>query len=74
MITLDDRYEVKGGQVFVNREAIPLRRGILYAALARAGWDGTDGPVDRRFIEKLLRADRRISLYLRDPATNSIVS
>ena len=63
MTNPDARYELKDGKFLVNGEAIPLRKGIIYAALARAGWTGYEGPVSREFLEKLLRVDRRISIY-----------
>ena len=63
MTTNDARYEVKNGRLLVNSEAVPLRKGIVYAALARAGWDGHDGLVSRELFEKVLDADRRISIF-----------
>jgi hypothetical protein len=63
MKTNDARYEVKEGRLFVNSEAVPLRKGIVYVALARAGWYGVEGPVSRELFEKVLDADRRISIY-----------
>jgi len=63
MMTNDARYEVKEGRLFVNSEAVPLRKGIVYLALARAGWNGVEGPVSRELFEKVLDADRRISIY-----------
>jgi len=55
-------YEVKGGKLFVNSEAVPLRKGLIHATLARAGWSGYEGPVSRAFFETVLSADRRISI------------
>ena len=63
MMNPDTRYEVKSGKLFVNSEAVPLRKGIVYVALARAGWDGHEGPVSRELFERVLDADRRISIY-----------
>ena len=63
MRTNDARYEVKDGRLLVNSEAVPLRKGIVYAALARAGWDGHDGLVSRELFDKVLDADRRISIF-----------
>ena len=60
---MDARYEVKEGKLLVNDEAVPLRKGIVYAALVRAGWTGHDGPVSRDLFQKVLDADRRISIY-----------
>ena len=58
----DARYEVKGGTLFVNGESVPLRRGLIYAALARAGWKGVEGPISSELFEKVIEADRRISI------------
>ena len=63
MRTNDARYEVKEGRLFVNSEAVPLRKGIVYVALARAGWNGHEGPVTRELFDKILDADRRISIF-----------
>jgi len=62
MMNHDASYEVKGGTLFVNGESVPLRRGLIYAALARAGWKGVEGPVSRELFEKVIEADRRISI------------
>jgi len=62
MMTHDANYEVKGGTLFVNGESVPLRKGIVYAALARAGWKGVEGLVSRELFEKVIEADRRISI------------
>jgi len=62
MIHEDARYEVKDGRLFVNEEPIPLRKGIVYAALARAGWNGHEGPLPLKLVADMLRMDRRVSL------------
>ena len=62
MTDQDARYEVKNGKLFVNDEAIPLRKGIVYAALARAGWNGHEGPLPLKLVADMLRLDRRVSL------------
>ena len=56
-------YELRDGRLLVNGEAVPIRKGILYFALARAGWTGNEGPLSRETFEKVLDADRRISMY-----------
>ena len=58
----DARYEVKDGRLFVNEEPIPLRKGIVYAALARAGWNGHEGVLPLKLVADMLRMDRRVSL------------
>ena len=62
MMNEDPRYEVKEGKLYVNDEAIPLRKGIVYAALARAGWNGHEGPLPLKLVADMLRLDRRVSL------------
>jgi hypothetical protein len=58
----ENRYEVRDGKLVVNGEAIPLRKGIVYAALARAGWNGHEGPLPLKLVADMLRLDRRVSL------------
>ena len=62
MINHEASYEVKDGRLLVNGEAIPLRKGIVYVALARAGWNGHEGPLPVRLVADMLRMDRRVSL------------
>jgi len=56
------RYEVKDGILYVDGDAIPLRKGIVYAALARAGWNGHEGELPIQLVADMLRMDRRVSL------------
>jgi len=62
MMNEDVRYEVKDGILYVDGDAIPLRKGIVYAALARAGWNGHEGPLPIRLVSDMLQMDRRVSL------------
>jgi hypothetical protein len=62
MINPDARYELKDGTLLVNDEPIPLRKGAIYRALARAGWRGLDGTLPPALVESMLRLDRRVSL------------
>jgi hypothetical protein len=62
MMNEDARYEVKDGILYVNGDAVPLRKGIVYAALARAGWNGHEGELPIRLVADMLRMDRRVSL------------
>ena len=55
-------YEVKDGKLLVDGEPIPLRKGIVYAALARAGWSGHEGRLPLKLVSDMLRLDRRVSL------------
>jgi hypothetical protein len=71
MINPNASYEVKGGKLLVNSEPIPLRKGIVYVALARAGWDGHEGPLTPGLVESVLRLDRRVSLLALAAEINS---
>ena len=62
MISRDATYEVKEGKLFVNGESIPLRKGIIYAALVRAGWKGREGSLPPELVEAMLRLDQRVSV------------
>jgi hypothetical protein len=66
----DARYEVKDGKLFVNDEAVPLRKGIVYAALAKAGWNGHEGPLPLKLVADMLRLDRRVSMMAFARETN----
>ena len=68
----DARYELKDGKLFVNDEAIPLRKGIVYAALARAGWTGHEGPLPLKLVADMLRLDRRVSMMALAAETQSV--
>jgi hypothetical protein len=58
----DARYEVRDGKLLVDGETVPLRKGIVYAALARAGWNGHEGPLPLKLVADMLRLDRRVSI------------
>ena len=62
MLNQEATYEVRDGILIVNGESIPLRKGIVYAALARAGWNGHEGPLPLKLVADMLRMDRRVSL------------
>jgi hypothetical protein len=62
MISHEAQYEVKDGVLYVNGDAIPLRKGIVYAALARAGWNGHEGPLPFKLVTNMLSLDRRVSM------------
>jgi hypothetical protein len=62
MTNPEARYEVKNGKLLVNDEPVPLRKGIVYAALARAGWNGHEGPLPLKLVADMLRLDRRVSM------------
>ena len=67
---IDAKYEVKDGKLFVNDEAVPLRKGIVYAALAKAGWNGHEGPLPLKLVADMLRLDRRVSMMAFARETN----
>lgn len=62
MINENAQYEVKDGKLLVNGEAVPLRKGVVYAALARTGWNGHEGPLPLELVADMLRLDRRVTL------------
>jgi len=62
MVNPNARYEVRDGKLLVNSEPIPLRKGIVYVALARAGWNGHEGLLTTDVVESMLRLDQRVSL------------
>ena len=66
------RYEVLDGKLLVNGETVPLRKGIVYAALARAGWNGHEGPLPLKLVADMLRLDRRVSLMAFARETQSV--
>ncbi|RPH37084.1 MAG: hypothetical protein EHM91_15435 [Planctomycetota bacterium] len=65
-------YEVRDGKLFVDGEAVPLRKGIVYVALARAGWNGHEGPLPLKLVADMLRLDRRVSLMALARETQSV--
>jgi hypothetical protein len=59
-------YEIIRGGLHAEGRAVEVPRGLLYLALARAGWKGEDGPLSVEMIRRLRLLDRRLSvLYLR---------
>ena len=66
------RYEVLDGKLLVDGEIVPLRKGIVYAALARAGWNGHEGPLPLKLVADMLRLDRRVSLMALRTETQSV--
>lgn len=61
-------YEVREGRFLVNGKALPLRKGLIIQALARAGWHGDDGVLSLEMARKTLLADPRIDLLTRRSA------
>jgi hypothetical protein len=55
--------EVTQGRLKVNGVPIPLGRGLVFLALAKAGWTGADGMLSEDLTRKLLRAEPRIEYY-----------
>jgi len=54
--------EVHRGQLTVKGVVVPLRKGLILLALAKAGWRGTDGTLTEDFVRVLFRADPRIQV------------
>lgn len=63
MMNSNDPVEVKDGRILVDHHPLPLRKGLVTAALARAGWKGGDGPIGEELFRRLLAVDRRIGIY-----------
>jgi hypothetical protein len=59
-------YEILRGGLHRDGRDLEVPKGLLYLALARAGWKGEDGPLSIAMIGRLRLMDRRLSvLYLR---------
>lgn len=59
-------YEIIRGGLQRDGEPVPIPKGLLYLALARAGWKGDDGPLSGDFVRRLRALDPRLShLWLR---------
>ena len=59
------RYEIVNGVLHRDGRPIPVPKGLLYLALARAGWKGEDGPLSADFVRRLRGLDPRLAhLYL----------
>lgn len=53
--------EVRQGELRINGLPLPLRKGIILLALAKAGWTGTDGVLTDDLMRRLFLADPRIA-------------
>jgi hypothetical protein len=62
MINQNAHYEINGGNLLVNGDPVPLRKGMVYVTLARAGWDGHEGLLPPKIVESMFELDQRISL------------
>ena len=59
------RYEIVNGGLRRDGHPILVPKGLLYLALARAGWKGEDGPLSADFVRRLRGLDPRLAhLYL----------
>jgi hypothetical protein len=59
-------YEIFRGSLRHEGRPVLVPRGLLYVALARAGWRGEDGPLSVELVQRLRLADPRLPhLYLR---------
>jgi hypothetical protein len=59
-------YEILQGVLLCDGQPLIVPKGLLYVALARAGWRGVDGPLSLDLVRRLRLADPRLSLlYLR---------
>jgi hypothetical protein len=60
--------EVRNGLLKLNGQTLPLRKGIILLALARAGWAGGEGDLSGDLFRGLLRADPRVAFAAGRPA------
>jgi hypothetical protein len=62
----DSGYDILEGVLRCHAIPVFVPKGLLYVALARAGWRGVDGPLSLDMVRRLRLADPRLShLYLR---------
>ncbi len=62
----DSGYDILDGVLRCDGIPVFVPKGLLYVALARAGWRGVDGPLSLEMVRRLRLADARLSqLYLR---------
>jgi hypothetical protein len=60
------RYEIVNGGLRRDGDPVQVPKGLLYLALARAGWRGNDGPLTVDFVQRLRGLDPRLAhLFLR---------
>jgi len=60
------QYEILNGTLQRDGHPVPVPKGLLYLALARAGWRGDDGPLTIDFVRRLRGLDPRLAhLFLR---------
>jgi hypothetical protein len=57
-------YEVRDGRLLMDGAAVPLAKGLILLALAKAGWNGAEGRLDAALARRLFAADPRIAVAL----------
>ena len=57
-------YEVHDGLLYFQGAPLPLPKGLILRALAKAGWKGAEGMLDPELGRRLLAADPRIAFAL----------
>jgi hypothetical protein len=59
------RYEIVNGILRRDGDPVAIPKGLLYLAMARAGWKGEDGILSREFVRRLRLIDPRLAhLYM----------
>jgi hypothetical protein len=59
------RFEILDGRLLIDGRPSSIPKGHLYVLLARAGWNGVEGPVSSDLILRLRAIDPRFRfLYL----------
>ena len=64
-------YEILRGGLHHAGRPVEIPKGLLYLALARAGWRGEDGPLSLDLVRRLRLADPRLSLLYLRPGLDS---
>ena len=63
---MDSGYAIVRGALRRDGDPVPVPKGMLYLAMARAGWRGDDGPLTVEFVQRLRLLDPRLAhLFMR---------
>jgi hypothetical protein len=57
-------YEIREGRLLIDGRPLPLGKGLILLALAKAGWNGAEGPLDAGLAQRALSADPRLGMLL----------
>jgi hypothetical protein len=64
-------YEIVRGGLRCDGDPVLVPKGLLYLALARAGWRGKDGPLSAEFVQRLRGLDPRLAHLFIPPDRDS---